>query len=97
MHKTRLDTTRRRAIAMWDFSWLERRWPGAGYEEIPDVLQELKDRGYDTVRIDPFPHLYAVDPKRERELVPCWNQQTCCAPQLSRSSPSSSRPVGTPG
>lgn len=21
-----------RAITMWDFSWLERRWPGAGYE-----------------------------------------------------------------
>ena len=22
-----------RAITMWDFSWLERRWPGAGYED----------------------------------------------------------------
>jgi hypothetical protein len=21
------------AITMWDFSWLERRWPGAGYED----------------------------------------------------------------
>ena len=22
-----------RAITMWDFSWLDRRWPGAGYED----------------------------------------------------------------
>ena len=22
-----------RAVTMWDFSWLERRWPGAGYED----------------------------------------------------------------
>lgn len=21
------------AITMWDFSWIERRWPGAGYED----------------------------------------------------------------
>jgi sugar phosphate isomerase/epimerase len=84
MHKTRLDTGRRRAIAMWDFSWLERRWPGAGYEDIPTVLQELKERGYDTVRIDPFPHLFAVDPTREWELVPCWNQQTWGSPGLLR-------------
>ena len=32
---------RPRAIAMWDFSWLERRWPGAGYEEWDRVLDEL--------------------------------------------------------
>jgi hypothetical protein len=21
------------AITMWEFSWIERRWPGAGYED----------------------------------------------------------------
>jgi hypothetical protein len=26
------------AITMWDFSWIERRWPGAGYEDWDDVL-----------------------------------------------------------
>jgi hypothetical protein len=35
-----------RAITMWDFSWLERRWPGAGYEDYDLALGELKERGY---------------------------------------------------
>ncbi|MDR1392644.1 MAG: hypothetical protein LBJ62_01535 [Bifidobacteriaceae bacterium] len=26
------------AIAMWDFSWLERRWPWAGYEDWDWIL-----------------------------------------------------------
>ena len=38
------------AITMWDFSWLERRWPGAGYEDWDAALGELTDRGYDAVR-----------------------------------------------
>jgi len=45
------------AITMWDFSWLERRWPGAGYEDTALALDELKARGYDAVRIDAYPHL----------------------------------------
>lgn len=46
-----------RAIAMWDFSWLERRWPGAGYADWDRALDGLVARGYDAVRIDAFPHL----------------------------------------
>jgi sugar-binding cellulase-like protein len=57
-------TTRPRAIAMWEFSWIERRWPGAGYEDWNQALDELVERGYDAVRIDAFPHLIAVDPSR---------------------------------
>ena len=30
-----------RAITMWDFSWLERRWPGAGYEDWDQVFTSL--------------------------------------------------------
>ena len=33
------------AIAMWDFSWIERRWPGAGYEDWDRALDELKPTG----------------------------------------------------
>ena len=44
------------AITMWEFSWLERRWPGAGYEDWDKALSELVERGYDAVRIDPFHH-----------------------------------------
>ena len=29
------------ALTMWDFSWLERRWPGAGYEDWDLALDEL--------------------------------------------------------
>lgn len=62
-------------ITMWDFSWLERRWPGAGYEDWDQALDELKLRGYEAVRIDPYPHLLALDPKRRWEIRPEWSTQ----------------------
>ena len=61
------------AITMWDFSWLERRWPGAGYEDYDLILDELSERGYDAVRIDPYPHLIFNDPAKEYLLIPHWN------------------------
>lgn len=69
-----------RAITMWDFSWLERRWPGAGYEDWDQALDELAERGYDAVRIDPYPHLLAVDPVGEWELLPIWDQNDWGSP-----------------
>ena len=72
------------AITMWDFSWLERRWPGAGYEDWDKALDELKARGYDAVRIDAFPHLAARDPLKEWELLPLWNQEDWGSPALNR-------------
>jgi hypothetical protein len=72
------------AITMWDFSWLERRWPGAGYENWDQALGELKARGYDAVRIDAYPHLIAAGADRTWELLPCWNQQDWGSPALNR-------------
>jgi hypothetical protein len=69
---------------MWDFSWLERRWPGAGYEEWDRALDELQERGYDAVRIDAYPHLVAQDAARAWELLPVWNQQDWGSPALTR-------------
>ncbi|QBI54574.1 cellulase-like family protein [Streptomonospora litoralis] len=69
-----------RAITMWDFSWLERRWPGAGYEDWDRALDELVERGYDAVRIDPYPHLLAADAAAEWELLPIWDQHDWGAP-----------------
>lgn len=68
------DTTQPLAIAMWDVSWLERRWPGAGYEDWDTILNELKERGYDAVRIDAYPHFVAENPDAERELLPLWSE-----------------------
>lgn len=69
---------------MWDFSWLERRWPGAGYENWDTALDELRERGYDAVRIDAYPHLVAADPEREWELEPVWSQQDWGSPARTR-------------
>ncbi len=71
--RTLLNNGRPRAIAMWDFSWLERRWAGAGYENWDEALDGLLERGYDAVRIDAYPHFVAADPKREWELIPIWH------------------------
>lgn len=76
--------TRPLAITMWDFSWLERRWPGAGYEDWDLALGELKARGYDAVRIDAYPHLIANGAEKTWELKPQWNQQDWGAPALCR-------------
>jgi hypothetical protein len=73
-----------RAIAMWDFSWLERRWPGAGYENWDQALDELVERGYNAVRIDPYPHLVAAASNKYWLLKPVWDTQDWGAPTLAR-------------
>lgn len=75
---------RPRAIAMWDFSWAERRWFGAGFEDWDQALDELSERGYDAVRIDAYPHLVAADPGKSWLLKPMWNTQDWGAPGLVR-------------
>lgn len=68
------------AIAMWDFSWLERRCPGGGYQHWGLALDELAERGYDCVRIDAFPHLASEGPDATFDLVPIWDQHDWGAP-----------------
>ncbi len=72
------------AITMWDFSWIERRWPGAGYENWDLALDELAERGYDAIRLDAFPHFHAADPHQDWEILPCWNQQDWGSPARNR-------------
>ena len=69
---------------MWEFSWIERRWPGAGYEDWDEALDELLVRGYNAVRIDPFPHLLAADPYKTWQLWPEWNTQLWGSPDVNR-------------
>jgi len=49
------------AIAMWDFSWLQRHYPTDSFSDWPGILDQLVDRGYNAVRIDAFPLLVAAD------------------------------------
>ena len=72
------------AITMWDFSWLERRWAGAGYENWDEALDQLVARGYDAIRIDAFPHLVAADPHKTWELIPVWSVQDWGSPAKNR-------------
>ncbi|MES3025755.1 MAG: cellulase-like family protein [Pseudomonadota bacterium] len=72
------------AITMWDFSWLERRWPGAGYEDWDVALDGLVERGYNAVRIDAYPHLVAKAPHKEWTLLPQWNTQDWGSPDINR-------------
>lgn len=73
-----------RAITMWDFSWLERRWLGAGYEDWDAALDQAGERGYDAIRIDAFPHLVATDSQKEWTLLPVWSVQDWGSPALNR-------------
>jgi hypothetical protein len=85
--KTRLHGAKKNqplAITMWDFSWLERRWTGAGYEDWDLVLDELKLRGYDAVRIDAYPHLISKDARATWELNPVWSVQDWGSPAKNR-------------
>ncbi len=70
------------AITMWDFSWLERRWPGAGYEDWDNALDELIERGYNAVRIDAYPHLVAENPGKTWTLNEVWNVQDWGSPDV---------------
>src|SRR5512144_256894 len=80
----RRNITRPLAITMWDFSWLERRWPGAGYEDWDQALKELKQRGYDAVRLDAYPHLVHFGPEKTWEVLPQWSVQDWGAPSRCR-------------
>jgi hypothetical protein len=84
MKTARLQLRHPIGIAMWDFSWLERRWPGAGYEDWELCVGELAERGYEAVRIDAYPHLLAADPRVTWELLPEWTTNDWGAPARCR-------------
>jgi len=72
------------AIAMWDFSWLERRYEGGGYSDWGRALDELTRRGYDAVRIDAHPHLVSANADREWTLPPTFDANDWGAPATCR-------------
>ena len=45
-------------IAMWDFSWLQAHHPGGAFYDLERCVIEAAERGYNTLRVDVFPHWY---------------------------------------
>ena len=41
--------------AMWDFSWLTQHYPGGAFADFNQAADALRERGFNTVRIDAFP------------------------------------------
>ena len=69
----------RLTIAMWDFSFLLRRAKGEGFEDWDQRLDELVDRGYNTIRIDTFPELIlAAQGGKDEFLFPCIDRPHFC-------------------
>ena len=52
---------RRLTMAMWDQAFLLRHHVGGGFEDYARVCRETAERGYNTVRLDPMPHILDLD------------------------------------
>ncbi len=50
---------------MWDYSWLRSGDPGGAFANLPRCLDELVERGFNTVRIDAFPTIIARLPHQD--------------------------------
>ena len=64
-------------IAMWDFSWLQGHHPGGAFHDLERCVIEAAERGYNTLRVDVFPHYYLQGDFRfpERGMnrrIPTW-------------------------
>jgi hypothetical protein len=51
----------RLTMAMWDQAFLLRHHKGGSFENYDKALSETVERGYNTVRLDPMPHLVDLD------------------------------------
>lgn len=48
-------------ISMWDFSWLKCSHHGGAFHDMERCVAEAAERGYNTLRIDAFPHDYTSE------------------------------------
>jgi hypothetical protein len=60
----------RLTIAMWDFSWWYQHHPGGYYENFALVMDQLIERGFNTVRIDAFPLVIGCLKSENQKLTP---------------------------
>ncbi|HCI12189.1 MAG TPA: hypothetical protein DFK55_16060, partial [Alcanivorax sp.] len=50
----------RLALTCWDYAWPLRREYGPGGGAVERALDEAVERGFNAVRLDPYPHLLAT-------------------------------------
>ncbi len=60
-------TPKRLTMVMWDYAFLTRHMPGDAFEDYDKVLDELVERGYNTIRIDPCPQ--AIDLAHPEKII----------------------------
>lgn len=60
---------RRLTLAMWDYAYLYRHIDGESFANYDKVLDEAKLLGYNTLRLDPLPHMIDLD---EPDKVFSW-------------------------
>ncbi len=78
----------RLTIMMWDQAYLVRHLPGESFADYEKVLDESRERGYNTVRIDPLPNLINLERPQtvmhwsdpQRPFFPWGNRQACSGP-----------------
>mgnify|MGYP000141399267 CR=1 FL=1 len=61
------------AIAMWDFSWLER----PEYDDWDKSLDQLQERGYDALRIECYPAIFPAT----QIIDPVWSSNDWGSPE----------------
>lgn len=59
-------------ISMWDYSWLKCGHPGGAFHDLARCVAEAAERGYNTLRIDAFPHAY-VQPQTHFRAEPLFS------------------------
>ncbi len=78
----------RLTIMMWDQAYLVRHLPGESFSDYEKVLEESRERGYNTVRIDPLPNLIDLERPQtimhwadpQRPFFPWGNRRACTGP-----------------
>jgi hypothetical protein len=60
----------RLTIAMWDFSWWYQHHPEGYYENFEMVMDQLRERGFNTVRIDAFPLVIGCLKSENEKVTP---------------------------
>jgi hypothetical protein len=66
---------KRLTAVMWDFAFITRHVKGDSFEDYDRVLDEAIERGYNTIRIDPMPHLVDLSKPEQMHSRPALSKE----------------------